>query len=257
MKNFKDKWRLFFHLILDPWTLVLTISVTLLFYFSIKQQDPVVSSLFFVLITASSAVWGGRITKHWAEITEQGVLITRGKSAVRSLKLLLRNISSLEYRINSFTEDDELDDIARRNLEEVIERCNLLQENAVNSIEDWTDILPDADIETQIGEISQQRTLLAEQAAQLQLLKSELSESKDSSDDEKKSLKSQIREKESEISNLKTEISSKSTALQINPRVSPSTTWSTSSSTFSTWVPSRESELNTESFKQSRSASRS
>ncbi len=199
MKNLKKRWGEFFSIIFGPWTVVLIASVALLFIFSVGQTNTTIRSLFFVLITIASAILGGRITKNWVDITEGGIVISRGKSAVRSLKLLLRNISALEQRVKKFEDrTDEIEnhpEVTKRNYEEIIEICNLLEEEAVNSIENWTDIIPEADIKTQIGVISELRHSLKKKEDELTELNNELNDTKDRSEEDNKKLEARVKEK--------------------------------------------------------------
>ncbi|MEW8266849.1 MAG: hypothetical protein AB2731_11970 [Candidatus Thiodiazotropha sp.] len=217
MENLKTRWKSFFSVILDPWTLVLIIGVIFLFTYTLGITDKTITSLLFVLITIASAVLGGRITKHWMDITEGGIVVARGKSAVRSLKLLLRNIFALERRVSNFSANlDEIENhpvVIKRNYEEVIEICNLLEEEAVNSIENWTDITPEADIKTQIGVISELKQSLVGKEKDLTSLNSKLKDTKGKSEVERKRLQSEVDEKEKQIANLRREIFDKNLGL--------------------------------------------
>ncbi len=210
MKNLKSKWISFIGIALDPWTLVLSIGVLLLFLFSIDQTDKKITSLLFVLITAASAILGGRITKHWVDISDGGVVVARGKSAVRSLKLLLRNISALEKRVSLFIGSDGdikiHPEVTKRNYEEIIAICNVLEEETVNSVENWTDIVPEADIKTQIGLISDLKQQLDGRGEELQSLKNELVEKKGTSEDARKRLDDEVKEKKKQIAVLEKEL---------------------------------------------------
>ena len=210
MDDFKKRWGVFLSLIFDPWVILLTVALGLLFWQGPKQSGAGFGSIVFVMITLASAVLGGRITKQWVDVTEGGVVIARGKSAVRGLMLLLRNIASLERRVVRFLESDEgeeeIDQVTARNYEEIVEFCSLLQEETVNSIENWTDILPEADIASRIGVITDLRLELESAGSELGELQSELDQAKDSSEMEKQALKKQIGDQERRISGLRSQI---------------------------------------------------
>ncbi|HET6725630.1 MAG TPA: hypothetical protein VFH85_06465 [Gammaproteobacteria bacterium] len=210
MQALGDRWRQFGAIVLDPWTACLMLAVAALFYMSLHQANAVGSTLLFVLITLTSAVLGGRITKQWVEATEGGVVVARGRSAVRSLKLLLRTISSLESRIRAFRDaEGEIEQhplMVRRNYEEAIQACNLLQEETVSSIENWTDIVPEADIKTQIGLISELKKSIADKEIELSNLDDQLRETKGQSEAERTQLKQQIRDKAAQIDKLQHEV---------------------------------------------------
>ncbi len=213
MNNLGDRWKLFLSIILDPCTLVLSVSIGGLFSLSIGPKNATITSLLFVLITIASAILGGRITKHWLDITEGGVVKARGSSAVRSLKLLLRNISALEQRVSKFSlhkEDiKQHPEVTIRNYEEIREICNLLEEETVNSIENWTDIVPEADIKTQIGVISELKQSVQEKEDELNGLNAELKDTKGKSDEDRKRLEGEVKRKEKQIATLEREIMDK------------------------------------------------
>ena len=203
MKSLKDKWKAFFALTFDPWNLLLCIAVGSLFYLSIGENDRLNSSLSYILITITSAILGGRISQQWSSISETGVLVARGKSAVRGLKLLLQNVATLEGRIRSFSiNSNEIENnpqVVKRNYEEAIAICGLLQEETVSSIENWTDIVPDADIKSQIGEISKLKTQIHDREDELQQLEKEVANIKGKTEKEQETLRNQIHDKERQI----------------------------------------------------------
>ncbi len=217
MNNLGKRWEVFLSILFDPWTIMLIICVSVLFSYSIGETNQTIASLLFVLITAASTILGGRVTKHWVEITEGGIVVARGKSAVRSLKLLLRNISALEQRVSRFgvlSNESEINaEVTKRNYEEIQGTCNILEEEAVNSIENWTDIVPEADIKTQIGLITELKQSLQLKEDDLNLLNNELSNAKGKSEDEKKRLESEVIKKEAQVDYLEREIIKKKVKL--------------------------------------------
>jgi len=203
MDTLVNRWKMFFGLILDPWTLVLFVATLLLFYLSTQQASQLVSALIFLLITVTSAVLGGRVSNHWSALTESGALAVRGRVAVRSLKLLLRNTAALEARLRRFRsaegDIEKLPTVTSRNYEEAIAVCGLLQEETVSSIENWTDIVPEADINSLIGMITQLKASLDEKEEELKLLKSSLEDARGKSESELSSLRRQIKDKEQQL----------------------------------------------------------
>jgi hypothetical protein len=201
---------LFLSVALDPWNLLLTIAVAGFFYLSIGESNSLASTLLFVLITIASAILGGRVTKQWVDVTEGGIVIARGRAAVRSLKLLLRYVAALEGRIRKFrASEQEIEkhpEVTKRNYDEAIEICSLLQEQTVNSIENWTDIVPEADIKTEIGVISELKNFLNDKDSDLKLLKQQLEEAKGKSEQERNQLRQQIKEIEKQKNSLEREI---------------------------------------------------
>ena len=210
MKSLKEKWQTFFTLILDPWNLLLSIAVAGLFYVSLDESDKLSSALIYLLMTIASAILGGRIAQQWSSIAETGVLVARGKSAVRGLKLLLQNVATLEARIKSFSankeEIEKNPEVVKRNYEEATAICGLLQEEVVSSIENWTDIVPDADIKSQIGEISKLKSQIEEREGELTQLKENFQDMQGKTAKEKEALRSQIHEKERQIRGMELDL---------------------------------------------------
>lgn len=109
---------------------------------------------------------------------EEKVLVTRGKSAVRSLKLLLVSIGSLQRRIKdhiqSIDKENPQEKLMRSHFEEIEGTCGVLEEEGISSIEDWTDIIPEvANLKTQIGTITEMRGEVETLTSELTELKAE------------------------------------------------------------------------------------
>ena len=93
LKNYSliKKWGKFLLVILDPWVITLAIATIYFIYYSNKPKtvDKNILTILTLFISLFSAILGGVLANKWAEITEAKVLVTRGKSAIRSLKLIL------------------------------------------------------------------------------------------------------------------------------------------------------------------------
>lgn len=198
--SLKDRWRLFGNIILDPWVLILLVASAAAGYLAGHQSDP--KSIFLMTLIAAicGGILGGILTKRWSEMTDERVIIARGKTAVRGLHLLLNNIAYLEERTKLFLsrqdETAERSDEAWVAFEEIIGVCRVLEEEALNSIENWTDIIPEADVKTQIGMISRLQQLVESLQIDIGRLKSQAEESnKDKA--EVAALRKAIQERES------------------------------------------------------------
>lgn len=216
MSSLKSKWYQFLFILFDPWILLFLIGTVVLFL--IKPDKSGGSSettivIITVLISISSAILGARISKQWVDISEGSVLKTKGQSAVRSLKLLLNSIISMDRRIKYYFQlnaDSSLDiDNLKLVFSDIEERCNLLEEETINSIENWTDIVPDADIKTHIGIISDLKLKLENTLIELEGLKNERDEIKDKTQDEKIKFEKIFLEKEKETVKLREELKKK------------------------------------------------
>lgn len=210
MTKLTKRWGLFLSIVLDPWTLCFLFVIAFLVYKSLTQtpQSITSSTLFTLLITFTSAVLGGRIAKQWVDVTEGGILVARGKAAVRGLKLLLSSIISLDKRISYYLTQPHIEkaSVTKIILEEIRERCNILAEESVSSIENWTDIIPEADVKTHIGVISDLKYQLESTAKEMQSLNAELSQTKDKSKEDLDDLMKRIKDKDNELSKLEREL---------------------------------------------------
>jgi flagellar basal body-associated protein FliL len=209
MKNLKKNWKMFLNILLDPFVLLFTTSIIMLFHFSNELTKP----LFEVLLIIASGILGGRLTRLW----EDSLTITRGKSAVRDLKLLLTNISVLKQKAINFQNSEEQAIVIKRNYKEIESFCGVLEEAAVNSIENWIDIVPEADIKTQIGIISDLNQSLKDKERELLDLNNKYSAEKFKSEEGRKQLSLEIKEKESQITNLEKEIRQNSLSWPYQP----------------------------------------
>lgn len=210
MRNLKTRWSGLLAVVLDPGVVLLALGTAALVIFSAGLEKTVGVALATTLLILASGILGGRLTKLWVDVTEKGPLVARGKLAVRGLKLLLGNIVSMDRRVKQHL-------TARRRalaqqgmvilmLEEVRERCRTLTEEAVSSIENWIDIVPEADIKTHIGLISDLTSKLEVAASDLKRLQSELSATKEEAQGERTRLAASIEQKESEIALLRSQL---------------------------------------------------
>jgi hypothetical protein len=124
--------------------------------------------------------------------------------------LLLRRTTSLEARTQRFLsaikDGQEAPEVTCRNYEEIIESCQLVADETVSSIENWTDIVPEANIGTQVGLIVELRGSVTEKAAELAELQKALEESQGKSQQDTAELRNHIRAKEEQIAKLERDI---------------------------------------------------
>lgn len=217
MIPWKSRWRAFLDIVIDPWTITLIVVSAFLVKVIVEQTDRFVVAILTVILSVVSGVLGGLLTNRWTQITGERVTVARGKVAVRSLKLLLGNIAALERRVRTYLEryqdgkrrESLNDEVVTTYLEEIIGRTGVLEEETLSSIENWMDILPEADVRTQIGVISKLREELSERARDLEGLNVKLKEVAGKSEEKEETLKKQIYDKEQEITRLRKELSEK------------------------------------------------
>lgn len=170
----KDAWIRFFRGMLDPWVILLLVAAAALFGLAQAQKPGMSNALVQLLLAISTGVLGARIANRLGTALEDGVLFARGKVAVRGLKILLRHITALEDRAIIFLKRQDSSSgglSAARDFEEVVSSCRQLQEQAISSIENWTDIIPEASIATAIGEISAAKSKLDEREAEIESMR--------------------------------------------------------------------------------------
>jgi hypothetical protein len=213
--NLLKRWAIFVNVLLQPDILLLILLTVGLHYVStIPSQPPapqnqIVNTTFTVLIALLSGITGGLISVRLEQLTEESLLAARGKSAIRSLKLLLQDISSIEKRLSTHKQHinrntPEFNRIIN-SYDEIIDRCLRLQEHALNSIENWTDIVPEANVVSQIGVITSLTESIKKSEAELQDLRTQI-QNNAAEAKSKDELEQQLREKEEEVKKTKSRL---------------------------------------------------
>jgi hypothetical protein len=207
----KDKWSNFFNVLLDPWVIIMLIATVVFIHYSIQTDDKKLLAILTVIISVFSGLLGGIVANRWAQLTELKVLVARGKSAIRSLKLILLNITNIERRTGLYINciDDENKDykLIKSNFEEIIEKCNILEEEIISSIENWTDIIPEVEnLKTQIGLISEMKLHQIQLNEDISKLQKEIVDTKEEGSKNNEALQKQIIEKEKDLTNTKSKL---------------------------------------------------
>jgi len=212
LRELKEQWGFFLRIVLNPWVIITGIVIYILMNLSPEDGSSlsVVNNIFILL---TSAVFGGITSKLWIDQVEEKVIVSRGKAAVRNLNLLLNNISSFEKRVNSYinkiSSKEQSEDTIISYFEEIEERCNVLQEEVLNSIENWTDILPKANIQSQIGIITAIKGEKEGLEIDIEKLHKKIEENKGKSAEERRKLENQLSMKNQELSKVKKELREK------------------------------------------------
>lgn len=226
MKKFKERWGDFFRVVCGPWSTILILGTVLLLIVLLYQTDKTVITILTFIISLSSGILGGILGKRWEDLTEERVIVARGKSAIRDLKLLLGSVVSLESRVRQYQKWHSSNiqkkscqsyEIIKVHLEEIVERCNTLEEQAINSIENWTDVIPEANISTQIGVITDLKEKVKSLDTDLDTLNLELAETKNKSQEETIKIREEKRKKEKELLEARQELREK--AISFSPGI--------------------------------------
>jgi hypothetical protein len=170
------------------------------------------------LVSLFSGVLGGIVAKRWDDLTEEKVIVARAKSANRSLQLLLSSVIALERRVRLYIQrhnDAEhksqiTSEVVKTYLEEIVEASLGLEEEVINSIEDWKDILPDLEINTVLNLIRELNGNYKDSLTQLEQVNAALQETKDKSEADVNKLKEEKNEIKKELSRIQKELSEKS-----------------------------------------------
>lgn len=207
-QNLKDKWANFFNIMFDPWVIIMLIATFAFIYYSSQTEDKKLLAIITLIISLVSGLLGGIVANRWAQMTELKVLVARGKSAIRSLKLILLNISNIEKRTKEYIaridKENKEHKLITSNFEEVIEKCNILEEEIISSIENWTDIIPEvANLKTQIGLVSEMKFRQAELENDISSLNLQIETVKEEGSKEKNELKKLLSDKESDLNKTK------------------------------------------------------
>ena len=188
----KKAWGAFWIVLTDPWVVCLLVGSGLLFWLAQKPLQGSSGALVQLLLAASTGVLGGRVASMINTVTGETILRGRGTVAVRMLNVLLKNIDSIEQRTASFLrgarDNEQGGAITERNYEELISWLRALQDQAMSSIDNWTDIVPEARITAENAVLSKVKSLLEERESEVNAVRQELELTKANSEREKQEL---------------------------------------------------------------------
>ncbi|MBH1839366.1 hypothetical protein I5W21_06850 [Stenotrophomonas maltophilia] len=166
-------WGVFLKVVLDPYTFLLIVVGFVLGWFGPKAVGENYNALLQIVVAVVTGVVGARISTAMAAINQDGKLYASGRMAVRGLRLILTKTLALERRVAAFVAESRTQQapearaaVAIRDLDEVLESIRMLQLEVVGSIENWVDVVPDADVSKifmAVGELRDQLTQKDEQ----------------------------------------------------------------------------------------------
>lgn len=214
-KDFKERWIAFIRVIFDPWAIALYILIVALIVFYGYAKEDYVKILLTFLFSIISSLIGGVYTKRWSDINEEKIVFAKGTTAIRSLKLLLQQIISVENRTRLFLKrnnKNNSEESVKIGYEEIIDRCKLLEEQAIGAIENWNDIIPEADVKTQIGMISE----LKQREEELEKRIENMTEQKLSSDKQNDAKDFELQKAKNDLEKLRTELRAKEERLNLS-----------------------------------------
>jgi hypothetical protein len=212
-------WRTFGKIVLNPWVaifLILTIAFVI-----VKVRIPSTATIprsidvtLEIVISILAGIVGALLMQGWDKVKQQSILVTRGQSAIRGLRLLSNSIYRFEERVKHqlkvLSDNEQSHVLIQSNYDEIIDRCNLLQEEVIDAIEDWQDIIPEvANLKTQIGVIGQlqaRESRLADQVSQINGELESVQAEKTSQEGELEALRSKSGADEKEVNRLSAQL---------------------------------------------------
>lgn len=205
-EDLKKKWLVFFAMLLDPVTSVLIgLYVILTILGCLNKDNSAVFYFIYIASTILAGFAGSRMYKLWSDYNEINVATTRGKVAIANLALLVQNILEYKEKTRKYTDSIEGNaniSVIRVFLEEIYSMFGILQRESINAIENWSDIIPDANIKEKIADLNEKETSLIEKYAERNKLSEELSKVKEDAFQAKKDLEEEKKQKEKEINEL-------------------------------------------------------
>ncbi|WP_447593051.1 hypothetical protein [Stenotrophomonas rhizophila] len=211
-------WVVFLKVMLDPYTFVLIVVGALLGWLGPKAVTDNYNAVLQIVIAIVTGVVGARISTAMAAINQEGKLYASGRMAVRGLRLILTKTLALERRVAAFVADSKRQqtsevraEVAMRNLDEVLESIRMLQLEVAGSIENWVDVVPDADVSKIFMAVGDLRDQLTQKEDQLReaVHSKELLESKGEIDTQALGLaEARIRELEQDKTTLASQMNS-------------------------------------------------
>jgi len=236
-QSITERWLSFLTLLFDPIVIFLVLVSGGLFIFSLGQSDKEIITLMTILLSVSTGLLGSAVSKKWEELTEEKVIIARGGSAVRSLNLLLSHVNRHHRKAREYLSGCELEPkekealkIARIYLHELADSSVGLMEEVLGSIENWTDIIPEAKIETQVGIISDLTDEIADHETELKTVNERLKSTENKSQEQIAGLNSEKNKIEKELAKVKRELQMKE--LEFRPTLSSGSVLSSDSESY-------------------------
>jgi len=153
-EDWNQQWRVASEVVVNPATLVVLISTLILGWVAVNQRDGLMAAIFTLGTSVAAGILGAVIWDRWIRLTGRSILVEKGKSAIRSLKLLWRNLDACQVRVTTYLDRRKTGvtgDVVNTWLEEEILRLATLQEEALDAISSWTDIIPGTDVTAQLA----------------------------------------------------------------------------------------------------------
>lgn len=208
--NLTERWITFVKIIFDPWILLASVALILLIRSGKNADIAFLRIILTILVALLSMIIGGLFIKKWMDIHNEKTLVLRGKLSIRSLKLLYFNLIQTENRtekyIRKLKESDSNYELVKSNFEDIIEKCILLEEECINSIESWADIIEEANVKNIISKVKFLKAEIEKLEAEIGCLEKEVIEEIQAGDETGKDMVNQIEQKKNELNELRNQL---------------------------------------------------
>ncbi|MCK4635357.1 MAG: hypothetical protein KAT32_00685 [Candidatus Moranbacteria bacterium] len=198
----KEKWKSVWNIIIEPINSIIIISTLFLIAYSVfnkHQDDAFLSSMLNIIISVLAGIIGSRIKDK----IDENKILNKGKGAIRSLELLASDIRDFQGDITGYCENENIKDdeneFYKNSLVEISRKLNGLRKLTINSVEDWGDLIPDANIQDQIKNIINKERKADKLVVERNNLKVEIKELKESSERESEESKRELVKRELEL----------------------------------------------------------
>ena len=137
-----QKWKRCFNIILSPGSIIflLVALFSLLMSISRPESEKLLSDVFAVFASISTAVAGFFIKDDWEKMQGKSLIEEKGRSAIRNLDSIGQQILQIRSWIKVFVSQKKNE---KRDLEEINRHLSTTERNIVSGIADWTDIIPE------------------------------------------------------------------------------------------------------------------
>lgn len=175
--RWKSDWGAAVRIILQPPTLVfLSLAIGFLIG-SVKENNKAAAISFTILTSLTTGILGSYVATKWSEHLDRRILTVRGKLAVIYLKVLLNCIDFTQQRVSQYVNQCKKKPESAEGgyyvwLSETGEKLRYMYEQTVGCIETWSDVIPEANIRSEMSKLEELRqTTLALQSQREELEK--------------------------------------------------------------------------------------
>lgn len=223
----KNNWKALGVILLSPEILLLmlvNLALITVTFFTHQKMESYILTLIIAVIALVSVALGSFTTQRRFDLYQKDQLRARGYQAIRGMNLLLSHIFSLKKRVNvsmrRLNREEYSYELMRAYFEEIIESCNNLFEDIVNSIENWQDLIPEANLRTQVAAVNQLKNEIYQRINDLKELR-KLSEKidKDMSIDDQGRIKMTIQQLEMTLTKLESELKNEESKVLIDSQL--------------------------------------